>query len=71
MTISLEVPAGIYGVAIFQDLDSDGELKFGMFKVPKEPVAFGNNFKPTMSAPTFKDCAVTVNGNTTITLKLY
>ena len=71
MTVSLDVPDGVYGVAIYQDLDSDGKLKYGMFKIPKEPVAFGNNFKPTFSAPTFRVCAVTVNGNTTITLKLY
>jgi uncharacterized protein (DUF2141 family) len=71
ITVSLEVPPGIYGVAIFQDLDSDGELKFGLFKNPKEPVAFGNNFKPLMSAPTFDECAVAVNGNTAISLKLY
>lgn len=71
MTFSIDVPSGTYAISVFQDLDNNGKLKQGIFNIPKEPIGLGNNFKPKMSSPTFKDCAVTIsatNNNFTILL---
>ena len=35
--------AGLYAVSMFYDLDNDGELDTGMFRIPKEPIGFSNN----------------------------
>jgi uncharacterized protein (DUF2141 family) len=53
------IPPGMYAVAIFQDLNGNGELDKGFFGNPKEPFGFSNNVKPSMSAPSFKSASVT------------
>jgi uncharacterized protein (DUF2141 family) len=68
----IDVPEGNYAILVFQDLDEDGKLKLGWFNIPKEPVGFGNNFKPQLSKPKFADCAVSIKGTpTTFSIKLY
>ena len=61
-TFTTDLPAGTYSVAIYQDFDENGALKLGLFSIPKEPVGFGNNYRPKLSSPTFDDCAVVVAG---------
>lgn len=50
---------GEYAIAVYQDENGDKKLNTGMFGIPKEPYAFSNNFRPTFSAPTYKDCKFT------------
>ena len=52
---------GRYALSLYQDLNDNQKLDLGMFRIPKEPVAFGNNFRPKFSAPTFNDCAVSLD----------
>lgn len=67
----IEIPKGIYAISVFQDLDEDGKLKQGLFGIPKEPVGFGNNYKPSFSAPSFSDCSINLsNENATFNIKL-
>lgn len=53
--LSLELPAGDYALSLFQDLDSNAELKSNWIGIPKEPVATSNNAKGSMGPPDYKD----------------
>jgi len=43
-----DVPAGEYGIKLFQDADSNGDLNANAFGIPTEPYAFSNNAKGNM-----------------------
>ncbi len=50
-----DVPAGIYGVALYQDLNGNQELDRNALGIPTEPFGFSNNPTIRFSAPTFDD----------------
>lgn len=58
-----KVPFGRYAITIYQDLNNNGEADMNFLGIPKEPVAFGNNYKP-FGEPKFESCLVEFNGNT-------
>lgn len=64
------IPDGDYAFAIFHDKNSDEELNFKLFFIPKEPYGFSNNFIPRYSKPTFDDARFTVKGNTKVEIRL-
>lgn len=45
-TASFAVPEGKYAVTIYQDLNENGEVGMNFLQIPREPVGFGNNYKP-------------------------
>ena len=51
-----DLPFGVYALAIYQDVNSNGKIDKNFIGVPTEPYAFSNNFKPTVKAPAFKNC---------------
>ena len=55
-----QLPPAEYAISAYQDINGNKQLDFGVFHIPKEPVAFGNNFRPKFSAPKYKDCAVSL-----------
>jgi uncharacterized protein (DUF2141 family) len=69
--LSFELPPGEYGISTFQDYDEDEELDQNFIGIPKEPIAFGNNYKP-FGTPKFDDAAVLLNEkNKLLKLTLY
>lgn len=52
-----ELPQGDYAIAVYHDLNDNGKLDKNLVGYPKEPFGFSNNFRPILSAPSFKDCA--------------
>ncbi|WP_128548005.1 DUF2141 domain-containing protein [Larkinella soli] len=50
---SFDVPTGKYAVSIYQDINDNGELDRNFLGVPREPVGFGNNYRP-FGKPTFE-----------------
>lgn len=54
------VPAGRWGVAAFQDVNSNGRLGFGMMGRPNEPWGYSRAAPAVMGPPNFDDAAVTV-----------
>ena len=69
--VSFELPYGSYAVSVFQDVDGNNELDTNFMGIPKEPIAFGNNYKP-FGKPKFKDAALNFDKDYKIqTLKLY
>lgn len=52
--------AGAYGIKMFHDLNGTGKLEMNLLGVPTEPVAFSNNAKVNMRAPTWAEAVFTV-----------
>lgn len=55
------IPFGSYAVAIYQDVNGNGQLDKGMFGIPSEPFAFSNNFRPKFGGPSFEKCKFDFN----------
>ncbi len=56
-SVSFQVPYGKYAVSIYQDMNDNGKLDSGIFSIPKEPIGFGNNYKP-FGKPKFESAAI-------------
>ena len=66
-----DIPAGEYGLALYQDSNGNKKLDTNLVGYPKEPFAFSQNIKPKFSAPTYEECKITFNANnTTFSIKL-
>ena len=59
-TASFTLPEGKYAVAIYQDLNENGELGMNILQIPKEPIGFGNNYKP-FGNPKFESALIEYN----------
>jgi uncharacterized protein (DUF2141 family) len=59
-TASFQVPYGTYAVTVYQDMNSNGETDMNFLGIPKEPVGFGNNYKP-FGEPKFKSALIEFN----------
>jgi uncharacterized protein (DUF2141 family) len=70
-TVRIEnIPPGVYGVKLFQDIDGNGYLDFGMRGV--EPVGFSNDPPVTTGLPAFDDAKFTLSpGDNSITVTLH
>lgn len=58
-TILADLPAGEYGVMVFQDLDNNHNLNTNLMGIPTEPYGFSTN-PYLMGPPQFSDIAFTV-----------
>ena len=71
VTASFEVPLGKYAVTIYQDQNKNGEPDMNFIGIPKEPVGFGNNYKP-FGEPKFKSASIEFGKTSTShEIKLY
>lgn len=52
---------GTYAIAVFHDINNNGELDTNMWGVPKEPYAFSNPPKSKWRAPLFDEVKFTFN----------
>jgi uncharacterized protein (DUF2141 family) len=50
-----DVPYGEYAIAVFQDLNGNGELDIKGAGIPKEPFGFSNNARGKMGPPNYKN----------------
>jgi len=42
---------GVYAVSVVYDMDSDGELDTGIFRIPSEPIGVSNNVRSKFGPP--------------------
>jgi uncharacterized protein (DUF2141 family) len=56
-TASFQVPYGKYAVTVYQDVNTNGETDMNFIGIPKEPVGFGNNYKP-FGEPKFESALI-------------
>ncbi len=65
-----QIPTGEYAIAVFHDLNDNVKLDTNLFGIPKEPYGFSNNFRPRLAPPKFSDCAVSINKDVNIRIKI-
>lgn len=53
----VHLPAGEYAIAVFQDLNANGDLDKNFIGYPKEPFGFSRNFVPRISKPSWEDAS--------------
>jgi uncharacterized protein (DUF2141 family) len=61
-TASFDIPYGKYAIAIYQDLNGNGESDMNLLGIPKEPIGLGNNHRP-LGKPGFESCLTEFNAN--------
>ena len=57
-----DVPLGTYGIAVFHDEDSDGEMDTGLFGIPTEGYGASNDARGTMGPPSWEDARFGFDG---------
>jgi uncharacterized protein (DUF2141 family) len=62
---------GEYAISAYQDINDNKKLDQGLFGIPKEPVGFGNNFRPRFSAPQFRDCSLLIKNDMKMNIELH
>src|ERR1700761_7719456 len=53
VVILRNVPAGIYAIEVYQDLNSNGRMDSNFLGLPKEPYGFSRDARPLLSKPDF------------------
>ncbi len=65
------IEPGEYGIRMYQDVNADGELNTGMFRIPTEPYGFSNDAPVRFGPPAWEDARFTVSENDqTMTINL-
>lgn len=68
MSVTFQVPAGTYAVAVYQDVSGNEALDKGLFGVPVEPYGFSNN--PPFGRPSFEKSKFSLRVDKTILVRL-
>jgi len=61
---------GTYAASVYYDLDNDGELDTGMFRIPSEPVGFSNNARGTFGPAKWKQTHFQLTEDSNITIQV-
>ncbi len=64
------VPIGVYGIVVFQDIDKDKMLKSNFVGFPTEPIGFSRDAKIKFGPPDFDDAKVIVENNKILSLTI-
>jgi uncharacterized protein (DUF2141 family) len=59
------LPHGHYAIKAYHDENNNGTLDTSFFGIPTEHIGFSNNARASLSAPSYKDAAFTLNGTLT------
>jgi len=68
--IFANVPEGKYAIAVFQDLNGNGELDKKGMGLPKEPFGFSNDARGKAGAPKYEKAKFSFSGDMNISIKL-
>lgn len=64
VTLKFEgLPAGEYGIKLYQDVDRNGQMNANAFGIPSEPYAFSNNATGTMGPAKWDAAKFTVTAD--------
>ncbi len=70
MTIPIICPAGIYGMAVYHDVNGNGKLDMTFLGIPKEPYGFSRNSMGMFGPPSFSEAKVDTSLETSIVIDL-
>jgi uncharacterized protein (DUF2141 family) len=65
-----DLEAGKYAIVVYHDENHNKICDKNFFGIPTEAYAFSNNLRPKLSAPSFEECAVKLQQNRSIDIKL-
>lgn len=65
-----DLPIGTYAASVYYDLDNDGELDTGMFRIPSEPVGFSNNARGKFGPAKWKKTRFELSEDSRITVQV-
>ena len=68
--LKIEIPDGVYAIALFIDVNGNSKIDKNFIGIPKEQFGFSNNAMGKFSAPTFQQAAFNVSGETLQNIKL-
>lgn len=68
--IFTNVPDGEYAIAVFQDLNGNGELDKKGMGLPKEPFGFSNDARGKAGPPKYEKAKFSFSGDMNISIKL-
>jgi len=68
--VKFNVQPGEYAIAVFQDINKNGDLDKNIFSYPTEPFGFSNNYRPTIKPPHWTDVAFQADEDRTIEVEL-
>ncbi len=60
---SIELEAGVYGLSILDDENSDYKMEYNLVGLPKEGFGFSNYYHGGFSKPNFKQFLVVINSS--------
>ena len=66
----IDLPEGIYAIALFVDANKNLKIDKNFLGIPKEQFGFSNNVMGRLSAPSFEQAKFKVEGNTLQNIKL-
>lgn len=58
-----DIPQGTYAIAIYHDIDKNGEMNTNWIGIPNEPYGFSNDAMGKMGPPKFVDASFDVSSN--------
>lgn len=58
---AIEIEAGVYGLSILDDENSDYKMEYNMIGMPKEGFGFSNYYHSGFTKPNFKQFLVVIN----------
>lgn len=66
-----DLPPGNYAIAVYHDLNGNGELDSNMMGIPNEPYGFSRDARGRFGPPTFEDMSVAVgDGSSSIEIQV-
>lgn len=67
---TIELPSGTYAMAIFQDLNANGEMDSNLVGIPREPFGFSNNAKGNFGPPSWVDAKIVIDESAEVSIDL-
>lgn len=65
-----DLEAGKYAIVVYHDENHNKICDKNFFGIPTEAYAFSNNMRPKLSAPSFEECAVKLQQDRSIDIKM-
>ena len=70
LTVSLQLPAGLYGISVLDDSNSDGGMNYGFAGIPLEGFGFSGYRQKGMKRPRFSDFSFQHSANTQVEIRM-
>ena len=67
---AFELPAGVYAVGVFHDLNANNRLDTNLFGIPTEQFGFSNNAVGRFGPPSFEAASIQVSSPASLSIEL-